>query len=229
MADGDSRGIEWRSRIRLVDEVVEVVRDRIYEHHYPPGTPINQEQLAAELGVSRTPLREALRMLEQEGLVKASPGRGLRVISADLATLLEAYELREVVDGLAARLTAERGDAQTAAALAAALKAQRAAREPWNAAAYTAANVAFHRLIIEASKNAYVIAELPLVRMTSQVFTPIKLIDQSRASEAIKEHEAIAAAIVAGRGREAERLARRHIRGTIGSLRSRLRGRVEAC
>ncbi len=61
--------VEWKSRTRLVDEVVDVIRDRIYEGTYPPGAPIRQEQLAAELNVSRTPLREALRMLEREGLV----------------------------------------------------------------------------------------------------------------------------------------------------------------
>lgn len=221
MADGKARSIQWRSRVRLVDEVIDVIRDRIYEGHYPPGSPIRQEQLAAELNVSRTPLREALRMLEREGLVKATPGRGLRVISADLPTLLDAYQLREVIDGLAARLTAERCDKGIAAELDTTLAAQRAALEPWNPADYTSANVAFHRTIIEASENEYVVAQLPLVRMTSQVFTPIKLVDHSRAAEAIEEHAAIAAAIAAGDGAEAEQRARQHIRGTIASLTGR--------
>lgn len=221
MAEGEARSMQWRSRIRLVDEVVDVIRDRIYEGDYAPGEPIRQEQLAAELNVSRTPLREALRMLEREGLVKATPGRGLRVVSADLPTLLEAYQVREVIDGLAARLTAERCDERIAAALDATLAAQRAALEPWSPAAYTAANVAFHRTIIEASENEYVIAQLPLVRMTSQVFTPIKLVDQSRAADAIEEHAAIAAAIATGDGAAAEQCARRHIHGTIASLTAR--------
>src|SRR5581483_2969681 len=104
-----SDAIEWRSRIRLVDEVVEVLRERILSGHYPPGSPLRQEQLAAEFRISRTPLREALRMLESEGLVSVAPGRGARVIAGDRQRLLAAYELREVIDGLGARLAAARG------------------------------------------------------------------------------------------------------------------------
>jgi DNA-binding GntR family transcriptional regulator len=214
--------VEWKSRTRLVDEVVDVIRDRIYEGAYPPGAPIRQEQLAAELNVSRTPLREALRMLEREGLVQVAPGRGLRVVTADLNSLLAAYEAREMIDGLAARLAARHEERAHDEELARILEAQAAALDPWTPAAYTTANVLFHRRIIEFSRNEYVIAQLPLVRMTSQVFTPLKLIDESRASTAVVEHRAIAAAIAARRADEAERLARAHIRTTIASLERRL-------
>lgn len=224
----ETGAMEWRSRIRLVDEVVDVIRDRIYEGHYPPGTPLRQEQLAAELNVSRTPLREALRMLEREGLVTVSPGRGLSVISCDLPTLLAAYEVREVIDGLAARLVAQHGGQECADRLRGIVEEQRETLDPWEPQAYTTANVGFHRAIIEASQNEYVIAQLPLVRMTSQVFTPIKLVDQSRAATAIVEHEAIVEAVRAGNADEAERLARWHIRRTINSLTERQSGGSEA-
>ncbi|HZT16110.1 MAG TPA: GntR family transcriptional regulator [Gaiellaceae bacterium] len=214
--------LDWKSRTRLVDEVVEVIRDRIYEGAYPPGAPLRQEQLAAELNVSRTPLREALRMLEREGLVKVAPGRGLRVVSADLPDLLDAYEAREVVDGLAARLCARRGDGVLVERLRASVETQAAALAPWAPRDYTAANVAFHRSLVEGAGNPYVVAQLPLVRMTSQIFTPLKLIDSTRAASAVVEHEAIAAAVAAGDETEAERLARDHIRTTIASLRMRI-------
>lgn len=214
--------LDWKSRTRLVDEVVDVIRDRIYEGDYLPGAPLRQEQLAAELNISRTPLREALRMLEREGLVKVAPGRGLRVVSADLQELLEAYEAREMVDGLAARLAARRGDGDLADRLATILDAQAAALSPWTPRDYTAANVAFHRALVEGSHNPYVIGQLPLVRMTSQIFTPLKLIDAGRATSAVAEHRAIAAAVSACDESEAERLAREHIRTTIVSLRLRL-------
>jgi DNA-binding GntR family transcriptional regulator len=212
----------WKSRTRLVDEVVDVIRDRIYEGGYPPGAPIRQEQLAAELNVSRTPLREALRMLEREGLVKVAPGRGLRVVTADLPELLDAYEAREMVDGLAARLAARRGDAAALAHLSSLVDGQAEALDPWTPSIYTAGNVAFHRAIVEASGNEHVVAQLPLVRMTSQIFTPLKLIDRERAVQAVAEHGAILAAMAAGDEQEAERRARAHIRHTIDSLRLRL-------
>lgn len=214
--------IEWKSRTRLVDEVVDVIRDRIYEGGYPPGAPIRQEQLATELKVSRTPLREALRMLEREGLVKVAPGRGLRVVTADLPALLDAYEVREMIDGLAARLLARGADGALAGRLESMVEAQAAALDPWTPAAYTAANVAFHRAIVEGSRNEHVVAQLPLVRMTSQIFTPLKLLDVGRAALAVAEHRAIAAAIASRDQDEAERLARVHIHTTIAALEARL-------
>lgn len=215
-------GLEWKSRTRLVDEVVEVLRDRIYDGAYPPGAPLRQEQLAAELNISRTPLREALRMLEREGLVKVAPGRGLRVVSADLEALFDAYEVREMVDGLAARLTARRGNRNDSERLGRALAAQTAALDPWAPAAYTAGNVEFHRAIVEGADNEHVLALLPLVRMTSQIFTPLKLIDEARARTAVAEHEAIAAAILARDSAGAERLARAHIHTTLEGLQARI-------
>jgi DNA-binding GntR family transcriptional regulator len=212
----------WRSRTRLVDEVVDVIRDRIYDGLYAPGEPLRQEQLAAELEVSRTPLREALRMLEREGLVKVAPGRGLRVVDADLPALLDAYEAREMIDGLAARLVARRADGVVGSRLDAIVDDQRAALEPWQPTAYTAANVEFHRLVIERCGNDHVISQLPLVRMTSQIFTPLKLIDEARAREAILQHRAILEAIAVGDERAAEERAREHIRSTIAGLRARL-------
>jgi DNA-binding GntR family transcriptional regulator len=215
-------GVEWKSRTRLVDEVVDVIRDRIYEGDYPPGAPIRQEQLATELNVSRTPLREALRMLEREGLVKVAPGRGLRVVTADVPALIDAYELREMIDGLAARLAARGADRALVGRLEAILQAQEAALAPWTPPAYTAANVAFHRAIVEGSRNEHVVAELPLVRMTSQIFTPLKLLDAERAALAVVEHHAIAAAIAARNQDDAERLARAHIHTTIAALEKRV-------
>lgn len=213
---------QWRSRTRLVDEVVDVIRDRIYDGVYAPGAPLRQEQLAAELDVSRTPLREALRMLEREGLVKVAPGRGLRVVDADLPALLDAYEAREMIDGLAARLLARRADAGVLARLAAVVDEQESALEPWQAAAYTAANVEFHRLVVESCGNDHVVSQLPLVRMTSQIFTPLKLLDLQRAREAVAQHRAIAEAIADGDEAAAEERARAHIRATIAGLRARL-------
>lgn len=215
-------GQEWRSRVRLVDEVVDVIRDRIYDGLYAPGEPIRQEQLAGELNVSRTPLREALRMLERDGLVKVVPGRGLRVVDADLCTLVDAYEVREVIDGLAARLVARRRDGTTAERLRALVDEQAAVLDPWQPARYTTKNVEFHRVVLEACGNEHVISQLPLVRMTSQIFTPLRLLDDRRARQAVSQHLAIVESIAAGDEAGAEERAREHIRSTLAELRSRL-------
>jgi DNA-binding GntR family transcriptional regulator len=217
-----SSRIEWRSRIRLVDEVVEVLREGIYAGRFAPGTRLRQEELAAQLDVSRTPLREALRILEREGLLEVEQNRGVRVISAEPSTLMAAYELREVIDGLAARLAARKQIAGIGTSLLAIVDRQRKALQPWNAARYTATNVDFHRAIVEAAGNEFVGAQLPLINMTARVFAPVAHVGPERAELAIGEHVEIADAIAEGRDDDAERLARAHIRGTIRSLEAQL-------
>ena len=208
--------------VPLVDELASLLRERIYARRYPPGTWLRQEQLAAELGVSRTPLREALRALEQDGLVRLTPGQGARVVTGDLPTLLAAYELRAVVDGLAARLAAERpAPPSRVRELHAVVARQRTALDPWEPHTYTALNVAFHEDVIHLSGNEFVVAQTPVLRMTAQVFAPVALVERDSAVRAIGEHTAIVGAIEAGDGPAAERLARAHIEATITELRAR--------
>lgn len=203
------------------EDIYRRIRGAILDGELAAGAVMSQVALAEELGISRTPLREALRMLEREGLVKVAPGRGLRVVTADLPALLDAYELREMIDGLAARLAARDADPALTETLEAILRAQEAALDPWTPPAYTAANVAFHRAIVEGSRNEHVVAQLPLVRMTSQIFTPLKLLDAERAALAVAEHRAIATAITAREQEDAEGRARAHIRTTIAGLEKR--------
>ncbi len=207
------------ARIPLVDEVAEMLRERISTQRYPAGSWLRQEQLSAELGVSRTPLREALRVLEQEGLVQVVAGQGARVVTGDLATLLDAYQLRAVVDGLAARLAAEKFPGDRVRPLRRAIDVQRTAVDPWVARDYTQSNVDFHEEIVHLSGNDFVIGQLPILRMTAQVFAPVALIRPESAVRAIAEHTAITDAIEAGDGADAERLARAHIEATIRQLR----------
>jgi DNA-binding GntR family transcriptional regulator len=204
-----------------VDELAAVVRERIYGGRYPAGARLPQETLAAELGVSRTPLREALRVLEHEGLVRVTPGEGARVVNGDVETLLQAYELRAVLDGLAARLAARsRPSPSRCRDLRRIIATQRAALDPWSPRAYTGANVDFHEQLLYLSGNEFVIAQAPVLRMTAQVFAPVALIEPANARRAITEHETIAAAVEAADEDEAERLARAHIQTTIDELRA---------
>jgi DNA-binding GntR family transcriptional regulator len=207
--------LELRERIRLVDEVAQLLRERIYSGAFPPGTKLRQEQLADQLRVSRTPLREALRVLERDGLVHSEPGRGVRVIEADPGVLVEAYRLREAVDGMAARLAAEHASDEGIARLHDNLALQRRAVDPWDAAAYTLRNVEFHTMVMQMAENRYIMAELPLVRMTSQVFTPVSLLPPERGREAVADHAEIIAAIADRDGDRAEDRARHHIQETI--------------
>ncbi|AOY91639.1 GntR family transcriptional regulator [Cupriavidus sp. USMAA2-4] len=210
----------WQNRVRLVEEVAQVLRERIYRGDYPPGKPLRQVEISADLKISRTPLREALRLLEREGLVSAETARGVNVVNADFKQLMDAYALREMVDGLAARLAAQRLGERAGAALRAIVARQREALAPWQPQVYTAANVDFHATIIELADNAYLSRQLPIVHMTSQVFAPRVLFEADRARTAIDEHLRIVESIEQGDGEAAEALARAHIRNSMARLRA---------
>ena len=91
--------------------------------------------------------------------------------------------------------------------------------EPWSPSTYTLENVAFHLAVIGLAGNEYLSAQAPIVRMTSQVFTPVALVEPAHASLAVSQHEQIMTAIGAGDGQAAEWLARAHIRSTIERIR----------
>lgn len=208
------------NRSRLVDEILEYIREQIYSGEFPPGMQLRQERLSEELDISRTPLREALRVLQSEGLLLMKRGNRVEVISADVDRFVDALVLREVVDGAAARLTAEQHSARLATSLHRAIKAQREALEPWDRAAFSSADADFHKAIFEATQNPYVMGQISLVRLSVQVFQRGTSWGQERARGTIDDHEKIAEKILAGEPLEAEEVSRAHIRRVIDDLRS---------
>ncbi|MEI3850776.1 MULTISPECIES: GntR family transcriptional regulator [unclassified Ensifer] len=220
-----NQSFEWRSQSRLLDEVAQALRERIYAGVYAPGATLRQEKIAAEFGISRTPLREALRVLERDGLVVNKPGSGVRVATADLPKLLDAYAVREAMDGVAARNAAERATTAEIKDLAKQVERQRKTVENWDPAAYTQSNVIFHEAIVAASRNTSLAPLGPLLRMTSQVFAPAFSLSSERASTAVAEHGLIVEAIAARNLDEAEKLARAHINATATRLKALLEAR----
>lgn len=209
-------------RLHLVHEVARVLRERIYAGRYAPGEALRQVQISEELKVSRTPLREALRLLEREGLVTAQGPRGVSVMNVDLGELLDAYAMREMIDGLAASEASQRGDEAGIDRLFALIERQRATLAPWMPQEYTRLNVEFHTAIIEVAANKFLTWQLPIVRITSQVFGPRALLNRDRAVDAVEEHAEIVNAILRGDRAAAEAAARRHIRKTAHTLDAKL-------
>ena len=111
----------------VVDHVYSALRERILSGDLPRGTKLRQASLAEELGVSRTPLREALRRLSTEGLVEFSPNRGATVSELDFGDMRHAWSARVALEPGAARLAAERRDPESIAAMRDAVKLQRQA------------------------------------------------------------------------------------------------------
>jgi DNA-binding GntR family transcriptional regulator len=133
--------------------VKRLVLDRIVSGHYPPGARIVEFQLVKELGLSQSPVREALRELAAVGIVTILPRRGARVRLPSAKELADVSVVRAEVDGLAARLAAGRVPDDTLEALEALIEEMLAALTRRDFPGVTEADVRFHELIADASEN----------------------------------------------------------------------------
>ena len=149
----DSTAFPLGARLHLRDVVYQAVRERALEARDETASYLREVDLARALGVSRTPVREALSRLAHEGIVELEPRRGARLVPSTLEDYVRWCELREVLEGQAARLASERADdddLKGLGGLLAAFDTRRASAEP---AAYAQANAAFHAAIFDAARN----------------------------------------------------------------------------
>jgi GntR family transcriptional regulator, vanillate catabolism transcriptional regulator len=213
---------------RLVDGITATLREMILDHSIAPGTVLLQTEWSERLQVSRTPLREAFRILEQEGLVRVSNGnRTVEVaqFTSRADELRGLYEVREVLDGLAARLLATHGlPDDTSLELEAFLDEMDAAMQPFDSGRWFSTHMAFHVRIAEACGNSRLRQQLDVVKMTSVSLhaylgelppTDARLIEAL--TTAGKQHRAILDAIRSGNGDLAELAACQHIRTVLQS------------
>jgi DNA-binding GntR family transcriptional regulator len=200
----------------LADQSRELIRAAIIGGAFRPGERVTIEQVAAELGVSRTPVREALKALEGDGLVRLIPHRGAIVEAVAGEELAHRYNIRAMLEGYAAQLActaAEDGLAEELEAnceAAAALHVLPAGGEP-AARELADLNIAFHQAIRDASGSR------TLVRLFGSLQNPRKYTmsfwsDEARRFEALAAHDRIAAAIRAKRPAQARRLMEDHLR-----------------
>ena len=195
----------------VVDQSYEAIRAQILSGSLRRGERIHQEDLAEGLGVSRTPVREALRRLAAEGLVEMRPNRGARVADARQCDMHAAYQARLVIEPGAARLAASEPAPGPLARMRGALAAQRRAIP--DVARSFEANREFHLALVQASGNEFLIGfvqRLWVARIGEVVYER-----QSESPEQMSidadEHEEIVSEIEAGHGPRAESLTRRHL------------------
>ncbi|UCF95797.1 MAG: GntR family transcriptional regulator [Spirochaetaceae bacterium] len=140
-------------RENLSSKVYAVLKQMIANSRFKPGARINVEKITKELGVSRTPVWEAIRRLEQEGLVMNSPNKGVFMNTLTPEEALDLYAVREVLEGMAARLAAEKIDEKVLAKLEKSLQKQKKIIANEDLVAYSQEDFDFHALIYEASGN----------------------------------------------------------------------------
>lgn len=198
------------------------LRERILAGDFKPGTRLMEVALAEELDISRTPVRDAMARLAEEGLLERVRTGGYRVRSFALADVADAIELRGLMEGATARLAAERGiTPEIAARFAEALAALDAVFEAdrFDFEAYSSGNTAFHETLWHAADSEVFtretarVASLPFA--SPSAFTPDKsALPAFERSLVIAhdQHHRIVEAIKAGEGMRAEALAREHAR-----------------
>jgi len=176
------------------------------------GARLREAELAVRLGLSRTPVREAIRQLEADGLVVHLPRLGATIRSVDYAEMIELYEMRAVLEGTAARLAARAASDIELAELAA-LNADLAAA-PAGAQSQDL-NRRFHRTLNEAARNRYLLKTIGTLQKTLMILGPTTLADPSRAADAVAEHALVLAALQRRDGAAAEQAMRAHVEAAL--------------
>jgi DNA-binding GntR family transcriptional regulator len=187
-----------------------------------PGARLRETELAERLGISRTPVREAIRQLETDGLVIHLPRQGATIRSLDHAEVVELYEMRAVLEGTAARLAARAASDIELTELAALNSELESA--PVGAAAREL-NRVFHRTLIDAARNRFLIKSMSALQKTLLILGPTTLADPDRARSAVAEHAAVLAALQARDGSRAEAAMRAHVEAALSARIRGMRGR----
>lgn len=203
-------------RPSLVERAYREIKRRILGNFYPPNLQVLEQDLALQLGMSRTPVREALIRLEREGLVEILPRRGMRVVPIAPDDMREIYEVLTCLEAWAARSLAERRPSEREVApLKAALEDMERALDRGDLDAWAEGDERFHRQLLELSGNRR------LARMALTVFDQVHrarmvtLRMRPPPRQSNQDHRALVEAILAGDGPRAYELHSRHRQGAM--------------
>lgn len=195
----------------LSGQLGEAIEERIVIGQYRPGMRLDEQVLAAEFGVSRTPVREALIQLAAAGLIEMRPRRGAIVPETGPAQLCEMFEVMAELEAMCGRLAARRISPAGMAELAAAHQACLDAREAGDPDQYYRLNEVFHHLIYAASQNAFLADQASALHRRLRPYRRLQLRVRNRMSTSFQEHQAIIDAIQAGNGEAAAESLRAHV------------------
>jgi DNA-binding GntR family transcriptional regulator len=198
-------------RTALHEAVAQSLRDLIVEGTLAPGSRLNERVLCEHLGVSRTPLREAYRVLAAEGLVQLLPNRGAQVTALTHDEVAHTFELLGTLEGLNGELAAQRATDAELAELTRLTREMKAAHAANDLPAYYKINQAIHALIGTAARNPVLAETYRTVNARLQALRFRSNLDRDKWKLAMKEHDAIAQSLVARDGALAARLLREHV------------------
>jgi DNA-binding GntR family transcriptional regulator len=206
------------SRVNLPTQIYSLLKQRIVGNKVSFGYKLTEFHLAEELGVSRTPIREALNRLVQDGLVTVIPGRGAFVTSFSAEDMIELFDVREALEGMAARLASSKMTEKTLEKIRDHLEAGMAERKRNGYTGYVEADREFHEAITSACGNRHLSQLMASLRERIQMLRHRSVILPGRASKSFQEHLAIIEALSLHDPDPAEQRMRTHIRNVKADL-----------
>jgi len=207
---------------RLSDRIYTLVRQEILSGKFAPGQHLALEEIAQNLGVSTTPLRDALSLLAADGLVEWRPRRGAFVAHLTSKTLRETYQVREILECSAVDFAIARG-AMVAAEMQSLATQIASAGEDGNAAMlYAHLELRFHTLPIECVGNSKLLDIYTSLSSPMTIAFALYPVSPRRNAEVLAEHQAIAAALAAGDAASAREATRTHLRKAEANILARL-------
>ncbi len=196
---------------RSADKIRESIEQRIVEGEFKDGERLDEVRLATLFGVSRTPLREALRMLAGSGLVELIPQRGAFVRHPGIVELVEMFEVMAELEALCGRLAARRISSGELAKLSVAARACEQALEQQDPDAYYHRNEEFHQLIYKAGGNSFLVGEAIRLQKRLRPFRRMQLRARGRMKQSMTEHGVILKALEDGNAVVAADALRSHV------------------
>lgn len=195
----------------LYQEVAERLRQRIFAHELTPGTWIDEQKLAEEYGISRTPLREALKVLASEGLVDLRPRRGCYVTEISRQDMDDIFPLMAMLEGRCAAEAVKRAKPADISALKNIHEQLEAAARDGRIDAFFESNQEFHKKIQELSGNRWLLSVIQDLRKVLKLSRMHSLSLEGRLEQSLDEHRLIMAALQAGDAVKAEKLMHDHL------------------
>src|SRR5215217_6660075 len=183
----------------------------IYGHPYEIR--LDERQLSQDLGVSRTPIREALTLLEQEGFVRSMPRRGIFVVRKSKREIIDLILVWAALESMAARLAAERAGSEDIAGLRHVFDAFQTEKPEEHPDEYSQANIKFHQTIIRLGGCGLIEEMTENLFIHMRAIRAVSMRQQDRARRSIEDHMQIIAALEARDVERAERLVREHTLG----------------
>ena len=207
-------------KLERVDTIraCDLIRERITTLELAPGVPINEQQLAAELEMGLVPVREALKLLAYENLVVITPRHGMYVADVNVPDLEQVSEMRLTLEGLSARLAAERATPDDLIVLEA-LRQEQAGTPAGDSRRLIAVDHKFHQAVARAAHNKYLADSLERFFGLSQRLWYLALPRLETLPTAVEKHLELVEAIANRDGDRAEEIMRKHVADFYGQVR----------